>query len=70
MTYSLNTLSGARGDTPPGAPRGVWSRLGDEALLLIGGALIALWALSLVSHSAADAAWSTSGSMATGSVHN
>jgi len=70
VTYSLNTLSGARGDTPPGAPRGVWSRLGDEALLLIGGALIALWALSLVSHSAADAAWSTSGSMATGSVHN
>jgi len=70
VTYSLNTLTRARGDAQPAAPRGVWSRLGDEAILLVGGALIALWMLSLLSHSAADAAWSTSGSLATGSYHN
>ena len=70
MTYTLNTLNGARGPDAPVATRSIWGRLGDEALLLAGGAWIALWMLSLISHSAVDAAWSTSGSAATASVHN
>ncbi len=59
MTYSLNTLS--RGTTEPSARTGL-GRFTHEIGLILGGALLLLWLLSLLSYAALDPAWTTSGS--------
>ena len=66
MTYSLNTLNSTRNDESP--LRIGLGRLAGEVGLVIGFVLLALWLLALVSYSAQDAAWSTTG--ATGTVAN
>ena len=60
MTYSLNTLNADRAHQ---APTGV-SRFAQEIGLLLGAAALAFWLLSLLSHSLADPAWSTTGTQA------
>ena len=57
MTYSLNTLNADRANAPPS---GI-SRFAHEVALVVGAALLGLWLLSLLSHSLADPAWSTTG---------
>jgi S-DNA-T family DNA segregation ATPase FtsK/SpoIIIE len=61
MTYSLNTLqnSAATRSAQP-VPAGL-GRFGNEILLIFGFMVLALWLLALLSYSAGDAAWSTSG---------
>jgi DNA segregation ATPase FtsK/SpoIIIE-like protein len=58
MTYSLNTLNA---DRAPEAPTGL-SRFAHELALVGGALLLGFWVLSLLSHSLADPAWSTTGS--------
>ncbi len=66
MTYSLNTLNNPRaGDT---AQRARVGRFAHEIALVLGLAALVFWLLALVSYSAQDAAFSTSGSG--GAVHN
>ena len=60
MTYSLNTLNSQRSSVAPVASG--WRRLGDELGLLLGLLLLLLWLVALLTYSAQDAAWSTSGS--------
>jgi DNA segregation ATPase FtsK/SpoIIIE, S-DNA-T family len=61
MTYSLNTLNADRaGETPGGV-----SRFAQEIGLVLGAAALAFWLMALLSHSAADPAWSTTGTLAT-----
>ncbi|PIT82861.1 DNA translocase FtsK [Limnohabitans sp. 15K] len=62
MTYSLHTLTHptARADaleTPPT----FWARFAQEIALLIGGAVLLLCLLALLSYQPGDPAWSTSG---------
>ncbi|MGB3070883.1 MAG: DNA translocase FtsK 4TM domain-containing protein [Ottowia sp.] len=59
MAYSLNTLN-----TPAGAsaPRSGASRFAQELMLVLGLAALIFFIMALASHSAQDAAWSTSGS--------
>ncbi|WP_423459775.1 DNA translocase FtsK [Ottowia sp. VDI28] len=59
MAYSLNTLN-----TPAGAsaPRSGASRFAQELILVLGLAALIFFIMALASHSAQDAAWSTSGS--------
>jgi S-DNA-T family DNA segregation ATPase FtsK/SpoIIIE len=59
MTYSLNTLttSAQRSSAPPGGG----SRFANELALVLGFVCIAIWLLAMLSYSANDAAWSTSG---------
>ena len=59
MTYSLNTLNADRRDAPAGS--GI-ARFAQEIGLVLGAAALAFWLLSLLSHSLADPAWSTTGS--------
>ena len=61
MTYSLNTLQNTprHPETEP-APTGL-GRFGNEILLISGFVALAIWLIALLSYSAADAAWSTSG---------
>jgi DNA segregation ATPase FtsK/SpoIIIE, S-DNA-T family len=59
MTYSLNTLNSSK--TSASAPSGL-ARYASEISLVVGFGLLALWFIALLSHSAQDAAWSTSGS--------
>jgi S-DNA-T family DNA segregation ATPase FtsK/SpoIIIE len=60
MTFSLNTLNKAGGDTAgPGAGAG---RFAHEIALVLGLVALVFWLLALVSYSAQDAAFSTSGS--------
>ncbi len=68
MTYSLHTLNSptSRAAASP-APAGA-SRLGQELGLLLGLAALVFCVLALMSYSAQDPAWSTSG--ANGAVHN
>jgi DNA segregation ATPase FtsK/SpoIIIE, S-DNA-T family len=67
MTYSLDTLKS--GTTPQrNAPTG--RKFAHEIGLIIGAVALVFWLVALLSHSAADAAWSTSGSGATGAVRN
>jgi S-DNA-T family DNA segregation ATPase FtsK/SpoIIIE len=67
MTYSLDTLtSGAH--APSSVPRSGLARFGVELVLLGSFFALAFWLLALVSHSAQDAAWSTTG--AGGAVRN
>jgi DNA segregation ATPase FtsK/SpoIIIE, S-DNA-T family len=63
MTYSLNTLtsSGGAGKSARAAQDSVPVRFAHEAILFVGLIGLAFWLLALVSHSAQDAAWSTSG---------
>ncbi|MBA4214792.1 MAG: cell division protein FtsK [Polaromonas sp.] len=57
MTYSLNTLNADRA----GQPQVGVSRFAQEIGLVLGAAVLAFWLLSLLSHSLADPAWSTTG---------
>jgi DNA segregation ATPase FtsK/SpoIIIE, S-DNA-T family len=67
MTYSLDTLqSGRSARAAPSTGR----RFAHELALVLGLALLAYWLIALFTHSAADPAWSTSGSGAPGEVHN
>jgi S-DNA-T family DNA segregation ATPase FtsK/SpoIIIE len=60
MTYSLNTLNSQRSSVAPVASG--WRRFADELGLLLGLLLLLLWLVALLTYSAQDAAWSTSGS--------
>eukprot|EP01034_Spumella_vulgaris_P006259 gene6259-7973_t len=59
MTYSLNTLNTPRGEAAS-PPAGV-ARFAHEIALVLGLVALVFWLLALVSHSAQDAAWSTTG---------
>lgn len=70
MTYSLNTLNndprqpGGEGDPQPTGFR----RFAQEIALTAGFVFLTFWFLALLTHSPADAAWTTSGTG--GAVHN
>ncbi|MDP3228909.1 MAG: DNA translocase FtsK 4TM domain-containing protein, partial [Acidovorax sp.] len=59
MTYSLNTLNASAAAKSP--PRTGAARFGHEIGLVLGLLALVFWLLALVSYSAQDAAWSTSG---------
>src|SRR4029450_9258170 len=59
MTYSLNTLNNPSGADAP--PRGGVGRFAHEFALVLGLVALVFWLLALVSYSAQDAAFSTSG---------
>ena len=59
MTYSLNTLNQDRATA--GVVRSGWARFADEFGLLLCLLLLGFWLLSLLTYSAQDPAWSTSG---------
>jgi S-DNA-T family DNA segregation ATPase FtsK/SpoIIIE len=62
MTYSLNTLINPTARSrEPDAPSPFWSRFAQEIGLLLGGVLLVLALLALLSYHPGDAAWSTSG---------
>ncbi|RYG14434.1 MAG: DNA translocase FtsK [Burkholderiales bacterium] len=65
MTYSLNTLNSNASAT---AARTGAGRFAHEIGLILGLVGLLFWLLALTTHSALDAAWSTSGSG--GAVHN
>ncbi len=61
MTYSLHTLhNSVPTRTHEPAPTGM-GRFGNEILLIIGFVATVLWVVALLSYSAGDAAWTTSG---------
>jgi S-DNA-T family DNA segregation ATPase FtsK/SpoIIIE len=66
MTYSLNTFNAPRASGSPLRP--VWARFASEFGLLAGLVLLVFWILALLTYSAHDAAWSSSG--AGGLVNN
>src|SRR4051812_19586896 len=59
MTYSLNTLNDAGASA--GSPRAGAGRFAHEFALVLGLVALVFWLLALVSYSAQDAAFSTSG---------
>ena len=59
MTYSLNTLTSSRSTDSP--ERSGWRRFADEFGLTVGAVLLIFWVLALLTYSAQDVAWSTSG---------
>ena len=59
MTYSLDTLN-SRNSPATGAPAG-FKRVAREVGLILGLVGLILWMAALLSYSAQDAAWSTSG---------
>jgi len=59
MTYSLKTLSPPAAGAPPG--RSISARFAHETVLILGMLALLFWLLALLSYSARDAAWSTSG---------
>lgn len=59
MTYSLNTLNDA--GAAAGSPRAGAGRFAHEFALVLGLVALVFWLLALVSYSAQDAAFSTSG---------
>ena len=59
MTYSLNTLNSTR-DNPSPVRIGM-GRLATELGLVAGFVLLAMWLLALLTYSAQDTAWTTSG---------
>ena len=61
MTYSLNTLKNTK-DSPPAASG--WQRFVQEIALSLGFVFLLFWLVSMLSHSAQDPAWTTSGSSA------
>ncbi|MDD2545881.1 MAG: DNA translocase FtsK 4TM domain-containing protein [Burkholderiaceae bacterium] len=68
MTYSLNTLNVS--SLGKSAPRSGVARFFQEIGLIVGLLALVFWWLALVSYSAQDAAWSTSGSGASPLVAN
>ncbi len=64
MTYSLNTLNA---DSEGRGPSGLVRFVQDSSLLLAAAGLL-FWLIAMLSHSLADPAWSTSGSL--GVTHN
>ena len=60
MTYSLNTLNDKRSANVP--VRSGLARFTDEFGLVLGLLVLIFWLLALLSYSAQDLAWSTSGS--------
>ncbi|GDY35113.1 DNA translocase FtsK [Acidovorax sp. NB1] len=68
MTYSLNTLNASAAAKSP--PRTGAARFGHEIGLLVGLLALVFWLLALVSYSAQDAAWSTSGAQGARGVTN
>ncbi|TAG28475.1 MAG: DNA translocase FtsK [Burkholderiales bacterium] len=73
MAYSLDTLNSATGTkrgnarnapAAPDKPR----RFSQELLLALGALALLFWLIALVTHSGADAAWSTSGNQAAGAA--
>ena len=58
MTYSLNTLNNTR-EKPPEMTG--WQRFIQEIALAVGFVVLLFWLLAIVSHSALDPAWTTSG---------
>jgi S-DNA-T family DNA segregation ATPase FtsK/SpoIIIE len=60
MTYSLNTLTHPGGAA--GAPARPGARFAHEIALVVGAAALLFWLLALLSYSAQDPAFSTSGS--------
>jgi len=61
MTYSLNTLKNTQ-DNPPAVSG--WQRFVQEIALSLGFVFLLFWLVSMLSHSAQDPAWTTSGSSA------
>ena len=59
MTYSLDTLN-SRNTPSAGAPAGV-KRFAHEVGLILGLLGLIFWLLALLSYSAQDSAWSSSG---------
>ena len=59
MTYSLNTLNNTR-EKPPEMTG--WQRFIQEIALAVGFVVLLFWLLAIVSHSALDPAWTTTGS--------
>ena len=68
MTYSLNTLNASAAAKSP--PRTGAARFGHEMALMVGLLALVFWLLALVSYSAQDAAWSTSGALDAPQVTN
>ncbi|CAN7510662.1 DNA translocase FtsK 4TM domain-containing protein [Acidovorax delafieldii] len=68
MTYSLNTLNASASAKSPS--RTGAARFGHEIALVVGLLALVFWLLALVSYSAQDAAWSTSGARDARSVAN
>jgi len=68
MTYSLNTLNASA--SGKGGPRSAGARFGHEAALVAGFFICVVWLLALWSYAPQDPAWSTSGDLAGGAVHN
>ena len=64
MTYSLDTLNSR--NSPTTAPVGGVKRFAHELGLMLGGLGLVFWLAALVSYSAQDAAWSTSGAITAG----
>ena len=60
MTYSLNTLENRDGGNAA-LPRAALGRFGQEIALLLGAVTLVFWCLALLTHSAQDAAFFTSG---------
>ncbi len=65
MTYSLKTLEHSADEQ---APVTGWRRLYQELSLTLGFLGLAFWLLALLTHSASDPAWTTSGAATT--LHN
>ncbi len=61
MTYSLHTLNNSK-ETPPAVSG--WQRFVQEIALSLGFVFLMFWLVSMLSHSAQDPAWTTSGSSA------
>ena len=64
MTYSLDTLNSR--NLPATAPVSGVKRFAHELGLMLGGLGLVFWLAALVSYSAQDAAWSTSGALSAG----
>ena len=70
MTYSLDTLHSSSASASQGAASPV-RRFAFEIGLVLGLLALGFWLMAILSHSPMDPAWSTSGSVTTGSpVHN
>jgi len=61
MTYSLNTLTDAAPSASDSRPGTGLGRFAHESALVLGAAALVFWLLAMLSHSPADAAFSTSG---------
>ena len=61
MTYSLHTLNNSK-ETPPAVSG--WQRFVQEIALSLGFVFLMFWLVAMLSHSAQDPAWTTSGSSA------